>query len=1357
MSDDINFDTESDSVSEIDLDSHKSSESSESSEKTTKKTKKSKKTKKTKDLLMKLPALHILVKKALDNNINVFDRDGNPLSQIKLYQKLKILHVYDKVKEDKKRVFTTKLKKKNVDELLKLLEKKEETKKAMFRKDFFKKEEIKRYDFLFNLYHVDRINDKKVLEIMDDIDMKEEDDKEIKDLLEKVEKEKDEMTKFNLLNKIEMLKVGNDRIKEDQVFLEEIIPIRQRFVDLLLSVREDLRKDVIQKYIEQDNPLSFYSILLLHRCMGSTDTEKDILVMKQIEESLQTPEEKKRITTLALSMLKSGDVEEKIDNVQLLQEVLIDIPRLERLLEKEEKDDNITDLQKQIDSKKNQKDLLVKLLKKKNTFDQTDMIRQQISKLMGELMIPDDPEKKRQIDELKICIYYLSLDVFTLNKLESPDTIYGLYLVKDPFSSKLEKTEEIEMKEKVDIKKLKKYLENELELLKKVNEILSFEHCVEIKELKKEFLKKHPYVIMKTIRYMIGKVLRSKEAQQVIDLVQQMIELQKLIHDKSKIIIDDLSGKIQVLVDGCGFIEDQNKRLLINKLQELEKNIVESDKRVKYIDLEIDQFMVGGYTKESLEKQKENLVEKLRLYKGRNKQQLVDRIDKITQKLGEFDDEYVQFLSIKNRILSSPYNTESEIKLIDEMVKTFPFMEIEEFKKYKKLFSEELEVKFVNDEYFDLSKKRYKLQQKIDKNVPEEKVKILKQQISLLEEQMKTYDEDIIKNSREHYKRLKDLNDIISIKIDEFKDTMFDILKSRKEKVKQTFILPVNNCLPNYFKKPWINNYSGRFFVYFVGDIPEHCILKNKVVIDGITYHEGTRYLDILLCSKKQDDDMITINVNEKEYQLHVLYKVKDKFVRDNDISYSNEKKWKNKQSQTVENKIEEYLENTIKEVTRQFLSKYFTKKLSNYFEEKQCVFIVNKILDLFNDKDKVKDVVLRFGSLIIFLDPYYMKEEAKVFNKRLESGYVNYDQIIDFTPDLILFELYENMKLLTSNKKVSEIILAIRENRKIEFSIDEKFSNVIKELKELESLYQMQKIEKLEQKAIIVPRMMTLEENKRFIGEQAFIFQEEKRKMDELDKAKYIDDIQMIISKYPEFFDYCIEQLHILYDMGKVKVKVEQSLNEFLYKTVYDILLSRHVILHQEQLKPFQKIKVYKTLSKKDCTNDIPENDIVYYIEDGELYCFSIRKLIEEQIKFNEFTKKPFSEEFLFFLGLLKISKKEEQQKEQEDEELKDKLSLLYSEIILVDDLLLKNDPEFKDVYDQELLENKSLVNYYLFEAELRSITDSEFEESLKTLKKKESSTSSESESSSSESESTSSESESTSSESESESTLSE
>lgn len=72
--------------------------------------------------------------------------------------------------------------------------------------------------------------------------------------------------------------------------------------------------------------------------------------------------------------------------------------------------------------------------------------------------------------------------------------------------------------------------------------------------------------------------------------------------------------------------------------------------------------------------------------------------------------------------------------------------------------------------------------------------------MTLLEEQMKTYDEDIIKNSREHYKRLKDLNDIIAMKIDEFKDTMFDILKSRKEKVKQTFILPVNDCLPNYFK-----------------------------------------------------------------------------------------------------------------------------------------------------------------------------------------------------------------------------------------------------------------------------------------------------------------------------------------------------------------------------------------------------------------------------------------------------------------------------------------------------------------------------------------------------------------------------
>jgi len=1350
----LDSDSGSDSGSEKKLET-KVEEEEEESEKEVKVKRKEKKTKYMKDILKKkIPSYQTLVKKALENNVSIYNRVGKKLTNYELYDKLKILNLEER-KDEKKKTFLKLKKKSNVDELLKMIEENTDLRIKKYRKDFFKDEEIKRFDFLYNLFSEKIINDKKINEFMS-FEKKEEKEEEEK----KEKKEK------------EQLKMINERIKEFNSFTDEYIkPTRERFVELLLNVKEEDRKDVIRKYIQEYSPLSFYSILLLHKCLGSNDSdmEKDVDFFKKTEEMLQTSQENKRLTELALSMMKSGDIQDKIEKFSLLQTLIAEMTLLERNIKKKDKEDEDTSvLKKDLQNKEDEKIKLLESIKQKNTFDEGGLIYSQI-KLLEKLKVPTDSEKRKELSLLRKAISNLSFDMFTFSGNDKLDNIYGSYLVKDPFASleSLEETKEKMKDKELDLNKLNTYLLDELEQLKKINDLLddllaSFkdDSIVKINLIKKEFVEKHPYQIKKTIRYIIGKLARSrksKDKKEILDLTNELIDTHKSITEKTILIVEDLITKQKKIIDTSGYIEDENVRSLINTLEKLKENMKkqEETKKVEYIDLEMDQFILTEKTKDNLEKQKKRLTDKCKSkkYKG-DKQILLERIKLIDEKLAELDDEYIQFLSIKNRILSSNYNTESEIKLINEIIETFQIMDIDEFKKYKQLFNEELEVKFINDEYFELSKKKYNLQQKIDKGkLSAADVEILEKQIKLLENDMKLYDQDIVTKSQEHYKKLRELNDIMSKQIDKNKDKVIDILKSRKQ-VKQNFILPQIKCLPDHFKKPWITNYSKQFYVHFIGDTPEHCINTNKITIDGIIYNEGTRYLDILLCDKKQENDIITVTDKEIDYKLHVLYKVKDEgkdeYVKDNLLLYQKELDWISKNAQSVEDKINIYLEKSIKEVTRNFLFKIVKNILCNYFDENNCSYITTKILDLFRDEDNVKSVLNRLGSLVIFLDPLYMQKEAMIFNKRLESGYIKFDEIINFTPDLILFELYEYMKILSSDKQFSNIVIKIRENKILDITIDEKFNNVISFIKDKEAVYQQTKriLEKKHQldsiernkkyklekdkilkeeldikeditkEEIILLRQQNLEKYKKISREERVIVEKEKQDIDNLEKIKYIDDLEEIKTRYRLFYEYCLFQLNAVYDINQVKVKVEESIHEFVYKTVYNILLSNRVILHHEKLKPFQKLQVYKTLSKKDCLNEnsIPENDIVYYIEDGELYCFSIKTLIQEKIMFNTYTQKPFTQDFLSFLGLLQPykDKKEEKLELELELELKENLKLLYSDIMKMDNILLEKDPEFKEIYVNELLDEKSLSNFMLEEVDVEKslYSDSELKD---------------------------------------------
>ena len=291
-------------------------------------------------LKMKIPSYDSLVKKAIQNNVSIYNRVGNKLTADKLYHKLKLLNLDQYKDEIKKKTFLKLKKKQTLDELLKITEEKQEAEIKKYRKDFFKDEEIKRFDFLYNLFGEKTIDNEKIEEFLI-FEKKEEKsidetDETSKKMLKLADETSKKMLKLELLNKVNDLKMVNQRIKEFNSFTDEYIkPTRERFVELLLTVEEENRKNIIRKYIEETNPLSFYSILLLHKCLGSNDSDmkEDVILFKKTEELLQTPEENKRLTEIALSMLKKGDIQDKIENFNKLQKLIAEMNLLERTIE----------------------------------------------------------------------------------------------------------------------------------------------------------------------------------------------------------------------------------------------------------------------------------------------------------------------------------------------------------------------------------------------------------------------------------------------------------------------------------------------------------------------------------------------------------------------------------------------------------------------------------------------------------------------------------------------------------------------------------------------------------------------------------------------------------------------------------------------------------------------------------------------------------------------------------------------------------------------------------------------------------------------------------------------------------------
>jgi hypothetical protein len=110
-----------------------------------------------------------------------------------------------------------------------------------------------------------------------------------------------------------------------------------------------------------------------------------------------------------------------------------------------------------------------------------------------------------------------------------------------------------------------------------------------------------------------------------------------------------------------------------------------------------------------------------------------------------------------------------------------------------------------------------------------------------------------------------------------------------------------------------------------------------------------------------------------------------------------------------------------------------------------------------------------------------------------------------------------------------------------------------------------------------------------------------------------------------------------------KVDEKIDTLIRNFIKKKIYMYLLRHQLTTTQKVNYEIVGNETFSTMfTKNKCVNiidgSLQDYDIVYYKEDGILYCFSILELLRNPSGHNKYTGKPFRDSFIDFLSKLQI-----------------------------------------------------------------------------------------------------------------------
>jgi hypothetical protein len=612
----------------------------------------------------------------------------------------------------------------------------------------------------------------------------------------------------------------------------------------------------------------------------------------------------------------------------------------------------------------------------------------------------------------------------------------------------------------------------------------------------------------------------------------------------------------------------------------------------------------------------------------------------------------VNILTIK--ALASSYETQQEIDEIDGLIHTYKFVDIGSFKLYKKALKDEMKryKGSISAEYKEFAKQFNELKREGDEKKCDELVAKNK---SLVE----THTD----NEEEHYKNIK----AIEQDIKEQFDFAYAIEQLKIDKRTTSFHLQ-HDCPQEFFKKPWIKGYTGMFYVNFVDldhHVPYELIDDKDVFTDektGELFYRGTRYLDILLCNRgrdKVDETISTVKTGEDDYRIRIKYivhkdekeekKEKDHIlIEDNNALYQREQRWLKENTEDFKEQIVLFGSKIVKDVEKT-LRDFLISHLSSYFEKENAEFLARSLILEYNNK-KVEELFDRLGRLVVFLEEKYMKNEARVFNERLKAGYVRDRDALKFSVTDILQDVYETISIQKA-KCVEKIIVDIRKGE---------YVDIEKDIAE-----------------------MILEHN------------------DDFDD-KYTYSVREIVDKFPRL---CKDK----YDIDKLNEKIEKSIRHYVKKTIFD-LLTLNRLIKSGSIEPFRYTKTYKSLEKLDCYergNIAPGIGTVFYIENGVVYCFSLSKLLSEGTNINEYTGKPFSPEFMMFLGNLSIPVNTEAEMDMKKDDMTNELlQCFYDDIKTMDLQASELDSEFKNVF---LVETDPITSAKLNKSDSDSDSDSE------------------------------------------------
>lgn len=223
-------------------------------------------------------------------------------------------------------------------------------------------------------------------------------------------------------------------------------------------------------------------------------------------------------------------------------------------------------------------------------------------------------------------------------------------------------------------------------------------------------------------------------------------------------------------------------------------------------------------------------------------------------------------------------------------------------------------------------------------------------------------------------------------------------------------------CL-KYEEKPWIENYDGKFYVTGVIDnklVNEtNLVSEESIIFQNKKYFKSNQKLNQLFCTaftKKQKKYIFSGQFRDKKlFELEIVYKTKNSFVKQDEDLFNLELNWissQNNEMLSIKQSVQKFLDTEPVEKDSKF-SKYIVNIFSLYFDKESSNSILNYFVT--NSKGNMKYFMERVAKLMIFLDPNYLGSKIPFFHKKLEKNVYNLEDLYTLSEKEILQEIYEN------------------------------------------------------------------------------------------------------------------------------------------------------------------------------------------------------------------------------------------------------------------------------------------------------------------------------------------------------------